>query len=288
MKKIHLVAFDKNPIRFLAYGFILFFAILTFNAVYFSMLNAPASVFSEANTEKVKLAIIIDDFGESRAGVKEMMEIDKPLTFAIMPFLTHSTEDAEEAYKKGHEVIIHLAMEPKVGKASWLGPRPIMAATGEDEIIKIVTDAYENIPHAMGANIHMGSKASGSELVMNTVLNVVGAHNGYFVDSKTSDKHVPNRLALEKGIPCVENNVFLDSTQSKSKIKSQLKKAISYAVNNKFAVAIGHVGPDGGVVTAQAIREMLPEFEENGVELVYVSDLILSKYDNAKSKNMEN
>jgi polysaccharide deacetylase 2 family uncharacterized protein YibQ len=281
--KIHLVAFDKKPILFLAYGFILLFAIITFNAVYFSMLNSPASVFSEANAEKAKLAIIIDDFGQSRAGVNEMMEIDKPLTFAIMPFLIHSTEDAEEAYKKGHEVIIHLSMEPKVGKASWLGPRPIMATTNGDEIVKIVTDAYENIPHAMGANIHMGSKASSSEPVMHTVLNVVGAHNGYFVDSKTSDKRVPLRLAFEKGIPCVENNIFIDSTQSKVKIKSQLKKAADYAINNKFAVAIGHVGPDGGVVTAQAIREMLPVFEENGVELVYVSDLILSKYDNKKS-----
>lgn len=276
MKKIHLVAFDKKPFLFLAYGFILLFAIITFNVVYFSMLNAPVSVFSETNKEKVKLAIIIDDFGESRAGVKEMMEINKPLTFAIMPFLTHSTEDAEEAYRKGHEVIIHLPMEPNVGKASWLGPRPIMATTSEDEIIKIVMDAYKNIPHAMGANIHMGSKASSSELVMNTVLNVVGANNGYFVDSKTSDKRIPNKLAREKGIPCVENNIFLDSTQSKAKIKSQLKKAANYAIDNKFAVAIGHVGPDGGVVTAQSIREMLPMFEENGVELVYVSDLILS------------
>jgi len=285
LKKIQFISFDKKMFLFLAYGFILLFAIITFNIVYFSMLNAPISAFSEANKEKARLAIIIDDFGESRAGVKEMMEIKKPLTFAIMPFLTHSTEDAEEAHRKGYEVIIHLSMEPKVGKPSWLGPRPIMAASSEDVIVKIVSDAFENIPHAMGANIHMGSKASGSELVMNAVLNVVGAHNGYFVDSKTSDKRVPNKLAYEKSIPCVENNVFLDSTQSKAKIKSQLKKAANYALENKFAVAIGHVGPDGGIVTAQAISEMLPVFEENGIELVYVSDLIMSKYDNAKSGN---
>ncbi len=34
-----------------------------------------------------RLAIIIDDFGSSGDGVKEMMSIDRHLTFAVMPFL---------------------------------------------------------------------------------------------------------------------------------------------------------------------------------------------------------
>jgi len=274
VRKLHVITINSKLFLSLTFGFILMFTIIALNVVYLSLLNSPVSAFSQENTEKVKLAIIIDDFGESRAGVKEMMEINKPLTFAIMPFLTHSTEDAEEAFKKQHEVIIHLSMEPQVGKASWLGPRPIMATTSDELITKIVTDAYENIPHAVGVNIHMGSKASASEVVMNSVLNVVGAHKSYFVDSKTSSKRIPYKLASEKGIPCFENNVFLDSTQSKEKVKSQLRKAVNYALLDKKAVAIGHVGAEGGKITAQAIIEMLPMFEENNVELVYISDLM--------------
>lgn len=274
MRKIHFVTFNRRHLLFMTYGFILLFAIMMVNVVFFAGITAPLSAFSENTDQKANLAIIIDDFGEDRAGVKEMMEIKEPITFAVMPFLTHSTEDAENAYKNNHEVIIHLSMEPMVGKPSWLGPRPIMANSAEDVITNIVTDAFSNIPHAVGANIHMGSKASSSEEVMNSVLNVVGAHKCYFVDSKTSAKRIPQKLAAEKGIPCFENNFFLDSTQSKEKIKSQLKKAANYALENKRAIAIGHVGAEGGVVTAQAIKEMLPTFEEKGVKLVYVSDLL--------------
>jgi len=274
VRKIHVITFNSKKFIFIAYGFVILLAIMMLNLVFLTSLTAPISAFSQGNTEKVKLAIIIDDFGESRAGVKEMMEIDKPLTFAIMPFLTHSTEDAENAFKNQHEVIIHLSMEPISGKPSWLGPRPIMNDSPDDVITKIVTDAFDNVPHAVGANIHMGSKASSNEKVMNSVLNVIGAHKCYFIDSKTSEKRCAMRIAGEKGIPCFENKFFIDSTQSKETIKSQLKKAANYAIENKKSIAIGHVGPDGGAVTAQCIKEMIPILEEKNIELVYVSDLL--------------
>ena len=55
-----------------------------------------------------KLAIIIDDFGSSKKGVVEMMAINEHLTFAIMPFLENSRNDAVTAHEKGFEVIAHL------------------------------------------------------------------------------------------------------------------------------------------------------------------------------------
>lgn len=274
MRRIHVVTFNSRKLIFITYGFVILLAIMMVNIIFLTSLTAPVSVFSQETTKKAKLAIIIDDFGESRDGVKEMMAIDKPLTFAVMPFLTHSTEDAENAFKNSHEVIIHLAMEPIRGKPSWLGPKPIMDNSTDEVITKIVNDAFESVPHAVGANIHMGSKASANEKVMNSVLNVIGAHKCYFVDSKTSEIRPSLRLANEKGIPCFENNFFLDSTQSKERIRSQFIKAANYAIEHEKAIAIGHVGADGGVVTAQVIREMLPTLDEKGIELVYVSDLL--------------
>lgn len=274
MRRLHIITFNSRKLIFFAYGFIILFAIMMINFIFLTSLTAPISVFSQENGKTAKLAIIIDDFGESREGVKEMMALDQPLTFAIMPFLTHSTEDAENAFKNNHEVIIHLAMEPIHGKPSWLGPRPIMNNSSDEVITKIVTDAFENVPHAVGANIHMGSRASANELVMNSVLNVIGAHKCYFVDSKTSEIRPSIKLSNEKGIPCFENNVFLDSTQSRERIRSQLIKAANYALEHEKAIAIGHVGADGGVVTAQTIKDMLPTLEDKGVKLVYVSDLL--------------
>ena len=225
-----------------------------------------------------KLAIIIDDFGSSRDGVKEMMKIREHMTFAVMPFLQYSSKDAEEGFSNGFEIIVHLSMEPEKGKISWLGPRPILAGTAPSDIKKIVKDSFENIPHALGANIHMGSKASSRELVMTSVFEVVKENNLYFVDSLTSKSPASRKISGAYRIKCYERNIFLDGKRSVSYVKKQLSKAQSYALENGAAIAIGHVGMEGGKTTATAILEMLPEFKKNNIDLVFISELDIKTY----------
>ena len=49
-------------------------------------------------------------------GTNQMLSLPIPLTVAVMPFLPSTKEDAIVAHKKGHEVIIHMPMEPIKGK----------------------------------------------------------------------------------------------------------------------------------------------------------------------------
>lgn len=86
----------------------------------FGSIGTPIS----AASPKPELAIVIDDLGNNMKGTKEMMELPVTLTAAIMPFMPTTKEDAELANKNGHEVIVHMPMEPKRGKRSWLGPGP--------------------------------------------------------------------------------------------------------------------------------------------------------------------
>ncbi len=223
--------------------------------------------------EKAKLAIIIDDFGSGRDGVKEMMSINKHITFAVMPFLDHSEEDAQSAYDKGYEVIIHMSMEPNYGKRSWLGPRPILAGMNGDEVRKIARDAFDSIPFAAGANIHMGSKASSDEIIISALMDVIRERRLYFVDSRTASHPIAKKIAAEKNVQCYERDVFLDGQQPKSFIINRLREAGDVALKYGKAVAIGHVGIEGGKATAEAISEMLPDFESRGIELVFISEL---------------
>ena len=56
-------------------------------------------------------------------------------------------------------------------------------------------------------------------------------------------------------------------------VKANLRKAAEVALEKGEALAIGHVGPEGGMVTVQAIRELIPELEEAGITFVTVSQL---------------
>ncbi|MDP4182936.1 MAG: divergent polysaccharide deacetylase family protein, partial [Bacillota bacterium] len=198
-----------------------------------------------------KLAIIIDDFGQSRLGVKEMMSINRHLTFAVMPFLEFSESDAIAAKEKGFEVIAHLSMEPVSGKISWLGPRPILAGMDNSKVSAIVRDAFDNVPFAVGANNHMGSKASNDENIMDSILEVIKEKNLYFVDSMTARRPVCKKIADQKGVTCYERNIFLDGQMPKSHVIKQLEAAEKIAIKKGKAIAIGHVGVEGGKVTAE-------------------------------------
>ena len=52
-----------------------------------------------------------------------------------------------------------------------------------------------------------------------------------------------------------------DGQTTKEHVKEQLRKGRNCIENGK-SIAIGHVGIEGGKITAQAIQEMLPEFDK--------------------------
>ena len=231
----------------------------------------PVVAVTDGN-EKPRLAIIIDDFGSNTAGVEEMLAIDAKITCAVMPFCDNSVKQAEAAVASGKEVIIHLSMEPQRGNPSWLGPKPIKSGMSDEEICEIVNSAFDTLPMAVGANNHMGSKASADLAVMRAVLNVMKQRDKFFVDSMTSEKRCAAAIGKELDLDVFERNVFLDGDRSYEQIVAQLKVAASLAVNNGSAIAIGHVGASGGAKTAKAINDMLTYFDEQGIELVYVSE----------------
>ncbi|MBE7040900.1 MAG: divergent polysaccharide deacetylase family protein [Ruminococcaceae bacterium] len=223
-----------------------------------------------------RLAIVIDDFGLQRKGVSEMLALDCKLTAAVMPFLAYSEADAEAAVENGKEVIIHIPMQATTHDIpSHLGPRPVTIRDSESDIKKWVSDAAENLPEAVGANIHMGTLSSSKEYVMRPLMEALHAKGMIFLDSKTSSKSVCRAVAGQTGIRFAENDVFLEhESKSKGYIKKRLRKAMKIAQEKGACIAIGHVGCEGGKVTAEAIAELLPEFSENGVQLVFLSELI--------------
>jgi len=221
---------------------------------------------------KAVIALAIDDLAGGEAGRKEIMTIRRPLTLAVMPGLESSTEIAKEAYHKGYEVFLHLPMEPEVGRPEWLGPGAITTATPLEKIREIVLTDLQDVPHAAGINNHMGSKIAKREEMMREILKVARDMNLIFLDSKTAPDSVAARIAKELEVPFVERDVFLDEVNSLEHVKRQVRHLAEIAIKTGQAIGIGHVGITG-INTARGIIEMIPWLEDQGIELVFVSDL---------------
>lgn len=223
--------------------------------------------------EKPKVAIVIDDFGNNQEGTYEMLNLPIDFTGAVMPYMPNSEDEMNKLIEKGKEVILHQPMEAHTGKRSWLGATPILGNMSIDEVKTTFSKNADQINKAVGFNNHMGSLITEDKDKMTEILKIAKERDWYYVDSVTTGKSVAYDTAIELGVPAVKRDVFLDSTQSKEKIKDNLRKAIKIANEKGYSVAIGHIGAEGGKVTAEAIKEVLNEVGDS-VDFVGVSKLL--------------
>lgn len=233
---------------------------------------AAAGREEPAVSAKRHVAIVIDDFGNRMDGTEDMLKLPVKITAAVMPFMPTTKEDAELAHKLGHDVIVHMPMEPKSGLKSWLGPGAIMTGMSDDEIRKRVEAAIDNVPHAIGMNNHMGSKATADERVMRVVLTVCKERGLFFLDSRTTWKSVIPKVAAELGVPLVSNEIFLDDVYSEKHIAGQLALVRKFLETHDACVMIGHVGVPGKK-TAGVLQRSIPAMQSS-IEFVKLKTMV--------------
>lgn len=234
-------------------------------------------ICNAAQEEVPKLAIVIDDFGADRRGVQEMLDINAPLTIAVMPGCEFSTIDAESAHARGHEVILHMPMENQSQMpAEYYGPIMIKNTFSESEAVETLKGAIDSIPYAVGVNIHMGTGVSRNKKLMTAMMGEVKSRNMLFLDSRTIEGSVCDECAELTGVKFLGRDAFLEPPgrpNYHTAIK-ELLRAATLAKTNGKAVAIGHVGPVGDNLTAKAIADTLEEIEKMGVQIVPLSALV--------------
>ncbi len=230
----------------------------------------------ESGTKELKAAIIIDDFGGGTGGVRDFLEGDIKITAAVMPFTENSKAHAEWAHKNGFEVMIHLPMEPKRGKRSWLGPKPITVDLSPEEVRKRVRDAIRSVPYAKGINNHMGSLAVENEETVRAIVEVAKEYKLFIIDSGTSPKSKFPIIAKELGVPILKRDVFLDDISTSSYVRKQMVRLAKVTEINGKGIAIGHVGVTGKVCSV-GIFQSIDEFERRNIKIVPASELFGEK-----------
>lgn len=187
----------------------------------------------------------------------------------MLPYRAKTQEQLTLLRQRGHEVILHLPMEPK-NPGIELDRECITTDLSDEEIHRRVEAALGAIGQVAGVNNHMGSKATSDARVARVVLEVIKDHGLYFVDSWTAPTSVAGRLAGEMGIPTATNQVFLDHYDDVDRVKKQVERLIRLAKQDGQALGIGHVRPQ----TYQALVEMIPRFHEEGIVIVPASQVV--------------
>lgn len=231
---------------------------------------AIKSVRPQVRHQPGTVAVIVDDMGSSLNEVRELLSINMPLTFSIIPGLPKVKGVAEAAASAGREVMVHLPMEPQGYPKQRLEANGLLVAMSAEEIAARTVELLNAVPHATGANNHMGSRFTEQEEKMEPVLKVLKGRGLFFVDSRTSPRSTGYAGSIRLGIKTASRDVFLDNEQDVAAIKKQLFVAADISRKKGGVIAICHPH----AATIAALKEAMPELQRSGITFVSAGELV--------------
>jgi uncharacterized protein len=222
-----------------------------------------------AKNDRARLAIILDDLGNDRAAADAIFALPYPLTISVLPDRPHSVDIAEEAHRRGYQVMLHLPMESvRNEKPESRELRPGMSAA---DVTALVNECLHAVPGVAGVNNHQGSQSTTDTALMDALMAVLRDDKLFYIDSRTTAATVAYDTAGQMGVRSAFRNVpFLDDVAEVAAVRKQLRLALREAREKGDVVAIGHPHP----ATLKALREILQEAKAQGVQLVFASELV--------------
>lgn len=228
---------------------------------------APAQVPKGFN----KIVIIIDDVGMNYSAAKELIAMKAPLTLAFLPYANHVRALAKDAREKGHEILIHMPMEP-MNPDLDTGDIVLTTEESDEDFNRNLREAFASMDGYVGMNNHMGSRLTQDKPAMQRLMKALKEKGLLFVDSRTIAATVADKTAAQYGVPHISRDVFLDNTPTVAEVNKSLAHVERIAQKYGVAVAIGH--PKNH--TIEAIKAWLPTLKDKKLVIVPVSNVVKS------------
>lgn len=235
-----------------------------------------------ANLAAEKLAsIIIDDLGNSLDYGAAVLDIEAPLTLAMLPLTDYGATLANIAYQQGKEVMLHLPLQSIESHEPTAGTLHLHMT--REEFIRQLDADLASIPHLSGVNNHMGSLLTQHPGHMEWLMQQLESRGDlYFIDSRTTTKSVAGIFAEKHGIAHLDRDIFLDPDFSPQTLRRQFDRFIDIAIRYGRAVAIAHPHPR----TLEFIRRHISELEHHDITLVPVSRLLSKQTQHEESTHV--
>jgi hypothetical protein len=216
------------------------------------------------------VAIVIDDLGLNRPAARRAIALPAPLTLSFMTYAENLSHFAADAHAAGHELLLHVPMEPK-NHAYDPGPKVLRVGLTREEIAGRLAWGLKRFKGFVGINNHMGSRFTASPEGMGQVMRELRARDLLFLDSVTSAASVAGPAAARAGVPFARRDVFLDhSRRDPGAILGQLEVLERIARQRGYAVGIGHPH----TTTLEVLAHWLPEARRRGIALVPISAIV--------------
>ncbi len=215
-----------------------------------------------------QISLILDDLGLNAAAARRAMNLPKPVTLSFLPYGEATSRLAAEAREAGHEVMLHLPMEPLGDEDP--GPKALTSGMSPAEIEETVRYNLAAFSGYSGVNNHMGSRFTEDVRALIPVMRVLREKGLFFVDSLTSERSRAGEVGRMAGVPGTARDVFLDHAEGPDHLLHQLQLLEEKARKEGRAVAIAHPHD----LTLEMLDVWVRSLAAKGIRLVPASEII--------------
>ncbi|MEE0879754.1 MAG: divergent polysaccharide deacetylase family protein [Treponemataceae bacterium] len=234
------------------------------NSVQSTKNSEPVVQISTPKVPAKKVAdvyIVLDDGGHNLNHLQPFLNLDIPLTIAVLPELAYSKESALRIKNSGKTLILHQPMQA-ISLSTDPGPSAIMPGMSAEQIRNLLTKNLDSLGIKIGLNNHEGSLITADSNAMKVVMEICKEREMFFLDSRTNSQSVCKSVASEYGVKLYERNIFLDNTPNQADMIAMFKSGIEVAKKNGCVIMIGHVWSSKNL--ADVLQKMYDEYYPQG------------------------
>lgn len=234
---------------------------------------APSETVQKAHDPSplpgVMIAIIIDDVGVDLKRSRRAEQLPAAVTLAYLPYSPKLKEQTARASAAGHELMVHLPMQPE---KAGVDPGPDYLGTDlpPEEVARRVDKNLNAFDGYAAVNNHMGSQFTQDRARLMILMTAIRARGAMFIDSRTAPQSIAEKMAREFGVAASHRDIFIDHVEDGAQVDAQLKKIEQTARKYGSAIAIGHPKD----VTLGALEKWIPTLKARGFRLVPVTEAI--------------
>ncbi len=218
---------------------------------------------------KAMIAIVIDDLGIDQKRTRRAIDMPGPMTMSFIPYGYNLSRLTKIARAGGHEILLHLPMEP-LRESVDPGPHAMLTTLSAEELRKRLVWNLARMEGYVGVNNHMGSRFTAWRPGMRIVMREIRERGLLFLDSWTNKRSYGVKLARENGIPSAVRDVFIDHDIDAASIGKRLRQLESIARRRGFAIGIGHPYD----LTTKLLPAWMAEAKERGIQFVPISTIV--------------
>ncbi len=212
-----------------------------------------------------QIAVVMDDLGLDPKTTRRAIALPAEVTLSFLPYGRASQGLAEEALARGHEVMVHIPMQPE-GDADP-GPNALSTDHSSEQIASSLARQLDLFPGAVGFNNHMGSRFTADVRSLLPVMREARARGLLFLDSRTTANTLAAKIGAAAGAKTVSRDVFLDHAVGVDGLLAQLDELENTARAAGRAIAIAHPHD----LTLDVLEVWSRGLEAKGLELVPIT-----------------